>query len=296
MRDEATTALNCRSGLGQVYLDCTVGLGGHAETILERTAPDGVVIGIDRDGDALAQAATRLAMFGNRVRLQHGTFASLRDLAERQSIREVSGVLFDLGVSSLQFDRPERGFSFRTPGPLDMRMDRTEPVTAADWLADRSESELADVLYRYGGERRARRIARAIVRHRKEIGPIERCETLEAIIWRATPPNVRHGSIHPATRTFQAIRMAVNREMEQLASGLAAAIPLLGRGGRLVVISFHSGEDACVKQTFRQAVRGVAAGRSYLLPHKKPLGPTPDEVARNPRARSAKMRVLERAA
>jgi 16S rRNA (cytosine1402-N4)-methyltransferase len=295
MRDEATTELKCRSGLGQVYFDCTVGLGGHTEAILEQTAPDGVVIGIDRDRDALADAAARLKGYGNRVRFEHGAFESLSDVAERQAIREVSGILFDLGVSSLQFDRPERGFSFRAPGPLDMRMDRSEPNTAADWLADCSESELADVLYQYGGERRARRIARAIVWHQKEVGPIAQCETLEAIIWKATPPNMRHGSIHPATRAFQAIRMVVNREMEQLAGGLAAAIPLLGCGGRLVVISFHSGEDACVKHTFRQGVKGAAAERSYTLPYKKPLCATPAEVARNPRARSAKMRVLERA-
>lgn len=296
MVDAVMEALGCRPAPGQVYLDCTVGLGGHAAAILERTAPHGRVIGCDRDGEALALAAARLAVHGDRAVLRQGAFDRLPEIVQSLGLTGVSGVLFDLGVSSLQLDTPERGFSFQQPGPLDMRMDRTRQGTAADWINRQEMDDLARTLKEYGDERWAGRIARAVVRHRDAAGPILRCETLEALIWRATPAFARHGRIHPATRTFQAIRMAVNQEIEMLTAGLAAAVGLLVEGGRLVVLSFHSVEDRCVKQAFKQWASTSQGARCFVLPHKKPLRPEPDEIRRNPRSRSAKLRVLERAA
>jgi len=293
---EVLAALRCRPNVDAVYLDCTVGLGGHAEAILERTAPRGRVIGCDRDAAALSHAAARLAAFGDRATLRKAVFSELQATVETLSQAEVAGALFDLGVSSLQLDDATRGFSFRHPGPLDMRMDQSERETAADWLRGRSANGIAETLREYGDERWATRIARAVVQHRTEVGAITRCETLERIIWRSVPPAARQGRIHPATRTFQAIRMAVNREVDQLAAGLATAAALLALGGRLVVISFHSVEDRCVKQTFRRWEREAVGDRRFVLPCKKPVRPSGEEMARNPRARSAKMRILERAA
>jgi len=293
---EVVAALGCRPDVDAVYLDGTVGLGGHTEAILQQTAPRGRVIGCDRDAAALSRAAARLAAFSDRVTLRKAAFSELQATVEALPQVEVAGALFDLGVSSLQLDDPMRGFSFRHPGPLDMRMDQSGKETAADWLHRQSADEIAKTLREYGDERWAGRIARAVVRHRTEVGAITRCETLAQVIWQSVPPAARHGRIHPATRTFQAIRMAVNREVDQLAAGLTAAAALLGLGGRLVVIAFHSVEDRYVKQTFRHWERAAVGGRRFVLPCKKPLRPGEDEVARNPRARSAKMRILERAA
>ena len=293
---EVVAALGCRPDTSAVYLDGTVGLGGHTEAILKQTAPNGRVIGCDRDEAALSRAAVNLAAFGDRVTLRKAAFSELPAVFEALPQMEIAGALFDLGVSSLQLDEPTRGFSFRYPGPLDMRMDQSEGETAADWLHRQSADEIAETLREYGDERWAGRIARAVVRHRTEVGAITRCEALEQVIWRSVPPAARHGRIHPATRTFQAIRMAVNREVDQLAAGLTAAAALLGLGGRLVVISFHSVEDRCVKQTFRHWEREAVGDRQFVLPCKKPIQPGEAEVARNPRARSAKMRILERAA
>ncbi len=321
MRAEAIEALACckPTEVGMptaVYLDGTVGLGGHTEAILT-AAPGGVVIGIDRDAEALARAEVRLARHvvtptaigtpttTGRVILRKGAFADLQEIVaalERETPLhflsppyELSGILLDLGVSSIQLDNPERGFSFQRPGPLDMRMDRTQKETAADWVNGASMEVLADLIWKYGEERWARRIASAIVRYRETMGEILQSSTLEEIVWKATPARGRHGRIHPATRTFQALRIAVNDELGQLRAGLGAAISLLARGGRLVVISFHSLEDRCVKQAFREAAMRQGEKRFVNL-YKKPLQTGPEECARNPRARSAKMRVLERAA
>ncbi len=306
MLAEVIDALDCKPGA--IYLDCTLGLGGHTEAILKKTAPDGVVIGIDRDADALACAARRLAPYAGRVILRKGAFGALPEilgaLQREGSVplpappSEISGILFDLGVSSFQLDHPERGFSFQTPGPLDMRMDRAQKETAADWVNRASSDALAALIWEYGEERWSRRIASAILRHREAEGDILRVETLEQIIWQATPARARHGRIHPATRTFQALRIAVNDEMAQLRAGLDAAISMLAPGGRLAVISFHSLEDRCVKQAFRAATlrpEGLRAeDKPFINLHKKPIQTGPEECARNPRARSAKMRVLER--
>ncbi|MFY9268798.1 MAG: 16S rRNA (cytosine(1402)-N(4))-methyltransferase RsmH, partial [Candidatus Manganitrophaceae bacterium] len=298
---EVSIALGCRLGGKKVYLDCTVGMGGHAEVILNATEPEGRVIGIDRDEDALALAAERLSRFQNRVTLRKSPFMELLHVVTDLGVKEVDGILFDLGVSSLQLDRPERGFSFQRPGPLDMRMDRTEGESAADWINSASERELVRILQEYGEERWSKRIASAIVRHRSESGTISRTEALEEIIWKAVPAKDRHRRIHPATRTFQALRMVINQEIPQLEAGLKEAISLLAVGGRLVVISFHSLEDRLVKQTFRAWSRGEVAekegsARCFVNLYKKPVRPGEAEIARNPRARSAKLRALERVA
>jgi len=303
MRAEVADALACRPTA--VYVDCTLGLGGHTEAILERTVPDGVVIGIDRDAEALALAEKRLARHAGRFILTQGAFGDLPAIVGALQEAppphfpappyDISGILFDLGVSSFQLDHPERGFSFQKPGPLDMRMDRAQEKTAADWVNRASERALTTLIRAYGEERWAKRIASAIFQHRRTVGDILRVETLEQVIWRAIPAHARHGRIHPATRTFQALRIAVNDEMTQLQVGLGAAISLLAPGGRLVVLSFHSLEDRCVKQMFKGAAMRKEEKRFINL-HRKPVRTGIEECARNPRSRSAKMRVLERAA
>jgi len=291
---EVLVALGCQPQRKKVYLDCTVGMGGHAEAILTATAPDGSVVGVDRDDEALALAESRLRSYRNRIVLKKGSFKELSQIAAELDLKEVDGVLFDLGVSSLQLDRPERGFSFQKQGPLDMRMNRAEKETAADWVNRATERELTETIRTYGEERWAKRIASSIIRFRSESGPITRTEELEGVIWRAYPARERHGRIHPATRTFQAIRMVVNQEMAQLEAGLEAAVSLLAVGGRLVVISFHSLEDRFVKQMFKKWASQEP--RRFVGLYKKPIRPGSEEIARNPRARSAKLRALERAA
>jgi 16S rRNA (cytosine1402-N4)-methyltransferase len=307
--NEALAALACRPSSKKVYLDCTVGMGGHTEAILNATAPGGKVIGIDRDEEALRLAEKRLIAFSDRLVLRKSAFREMRQITDELQVKEVDGILFDLGISSFQLDEAERGFSFQRPGPLDMRMDRRQEESAADWVNRLSQAELTDLIQRYGEERWAKRIAAAVVRHRQEKGAIVRTEELEGIIWRATPANSRHGRIHPATRTFQALRMAVNQEMEQLEAGLEEAISLLALGGRLAVISFHSLEDRLVKQTFKKwavhkkenrfaapSEEPVDSSRRFVNLYKKPIIAGPEEVSSNPRARSAKLRALERAA
>lgn len=306
---ETLTALACRPAEKKVYLDCTVGMGGHTEAILNATAPDGKVIGIDRDEEALRLAEKRLIALSDRLVLRKSSFREMRRITDELQIQEVDGILLDLGISSFQLDQAERGFSFQRPGPLDMRMDRQQKESAADWVNRLSQAELTDLIQRYGEERWAKRIASAIVRHREEKGAIVRTEELEGIIWRATPAKNRHGRIHPATRTFQAIRMAVNQEMEQLETGLEEAISLLALGGRLAVISFHSLEDRLVKQTFKKwtgqkkenrfaapSEEAAEPSRRFINLYKKPIVAGPEEISLNPRARSAKLRALERAA
>jgi 16S rRNA (cytosine1402-N4)-methyltransferase len=291
---EVIIALGCQAQVKKIYLDCTVGLGGHTEAILTATAPEGRVVGIDRDEEALALAERRLHRYRDRIILIKGSFKKLSEIAAELNLKEVDGILFDLGISSFQLDQPDRGFSFQKPGPLDMRMNREEKETAADWVNRATERELAEIIRTYGEERWAKRIASSMIRFRSENGPITRTEELEGIIWRAYPAKERHGRIHPATRTFQAIRMVVNQEMAQLEAGLEAAVSLLAVGGRLVVISFHSLEDRFVKQTFKKWA--AQEPRRFVSLYKKPIQAGPEEIARNPRARSAKLRALERVA
>lgn len=272
-------------------MDCTLGYAGLATRMLEQSAPDGVLLGIDRDRDALAEARRRLSTFGSRVTLQHGNFGGLKSLVAQSGLSRVDGVVFDLGVSSPQLDRAERGFSFREDGPLDMRMDRTEGRTAADLVRDLPETELADLIYHLGEERYSRRIARAIVQARRD-SPIQTTRQLATIIERAVPASYRHGRIHCATRTFQALRIAVNRELEVLEPALRDAVDLLAPGGRICAVSFHSLEDRIVKTTFR-ALAGQS-GASFRILTKKPVAASEAERSRNPRSRSAKLRVGER--
>jgi len=271
------------------YLDATVGLGGHAEAILRASEPDGTLLGIDRDLEALDRAQAQLAGFGARLSLQHGRFEALEALARK--LGPFDGILFDLGTSSLQLDMPERGFSFTRGGPLDMRMDRQQLGTAADLVMALTEQELADLIYRWGEERWARRIARAVVQARQR-EPIRTTTDLAEIVARTIPRRLWPRHIHPATRTFQALRIAVNEEQSGLDASLAAAVDLLAPGGRVVVISFHSLEDRIVKQTYRSL---EAAGRVRILT-KRPLTASEAEVQENPRARSAKLRAAERVA
>ncbi len=274
---------------GGLFVDCTVGLGGHSRALLTRGATR--VLGIDRDPDALRLAADALAEWSDRVELVHADYRDLGRILDDRGISGMAGALADLGASSMQFDEEGRGFSFRRDEPLDMRMDRTQGPTAADLIRDLEEEELANVIYRYGEERFSRRVARAIVRAR-EAGPIASTGQLADIVRRAVPHR-GYQRIDPATRTFQALRIWVNRELERLDDFLAEASRRLLAGARLAVITFHSLEDRIVKHTFRALERGEAALRVLT---RRPLVPGDEEVARNPRARSAKLRVIERLA
>lgn len=269
------------------YLDATVGLGGHAEAILRASAPTGIVLGFDRDTEALALTGQRLAAFGGRLVLQHGRYEALAALVG--STERFDGILFDLGASSLQLDAADRGFSFTQSGPLDMRMDRGTGATAAHLLDRLSERELADLIFQWGEERWSRRIARAIVTARHE-RPLATTADLAAVVARSIPRRLWPRHIHPATRTFQAIRIAVNEELVGLGPALEDATPLLAPGGRAVVISFHSLEDRIVKQTWRR----LEAEGSVRILTKRPITPGVTELSANPRSRSAKLRAVER--
>jgi len=278
-----------RPSHGGLFVDCTVGLGGHARALLEAGASR--LLGLDRDRDALAIAHTTLAPWTDRVELVHADYRTIDEVLAARQIAQVDGVLADLGVSSLQFDAAGRGFSFQRDEPLDMRMDRSGGETAADLVARSSERELADAIFQYGEERFSRRIARALVYERSET-PIVTTGRLATIVRRAIP---RRGftRIDPATRTFQALRIWVNRELEGLDRFLEAAVDRLRIGARLAVITFHSLEDRIVKHTLRAIDQ--RSGTVKVLT-KKPLIPTDDEVQRNPRARSAKLRAAEKVA
>ena len=275
-------------GRGGVFVDCTVGLGGHSSALLAAGAAR--IIGVDRDLDALDRARETLAPWLERVELVHADYRSIDAVLDRLGVPVVDGALADLGVSSMQFDDPGRGFSFQRDDPLDMRMDRSGGETAADLVARSTERELADAIFQYGEERYSRRIARAIVdaRHR---APIDTTGRLAAIVRRALPRRGWTG-IDPATRTFQALRIWVNRELEGLDRFLEAAARRLRSGARLVVITFHSLEDRIVKHTFRALEHSDMAAMNVLT--RRPIVPTEEEVQRNPRARSAKLRAAER--
>jgi len=266
------------SRTGGRVADMTVGAGGHAAALLEAGVDR--VIGFDRDPEALRIARERLAAYGDRFSAVHRRFSQV---GEAEATGPLHGVLFDLGVSSMQLDEPARGFGYRVDGPLDMRMGESD-VTAADLVNDLPESALADLLFEYGQEHRSRRIAAAIGRARQRTR-IETTDQLAGVVVGAL--GRRPGGPHPARRTFQALRIAVNRELEELAASLPRAVGLLGPGGRVVVISYHSLEDGIVKRAFRDDER-------LRILTKKPLRPAPEETTRNPRARSAKLRAAER--
>ncbi|MBS1246689.1 MAG: rRNA methyltransferase [Proteobacteria bacterium] len=298
LRKEAVAALNVRPD--GIYVDATFGRGGHARAILEQLGPDGRLLALDRDPQAVASAKQQ---FADEVRLTivHGPFSMLGSaVAERGWRGRVNGILFDLGVSSPQLDEPARGFSFRTEGPLDMRMDTTRGESAADWLNRAGEQEIADVLYQLGEERYARRIARAILRSRAE-KPIATTKQLAEVVAGAVP--TRERSKDPATRSFQAIRLHINRELDELRETLPQALDVLAPRGRLVVISFHSLEDRIVKQFMRTQERGKELPLDLPVRHieiqsrlkvmGKPVRADEEEVRRNPRARSAVLRVAE---
>lgn len=296
---EVLTGLAVTSG--GTYIDGTVGGGGHAAALLEASAPDGRLLGLDRDPQAVVRAQARLQPFGSRVRLIHASYAALEITAHREGFFPADGVLLDLGFSSYQVDDPQRGFAFRHEGPLDMRFDPTAGgPTAGELVNGLPESELAALLWRYGEEPRSRAIARAIVAAR----PIHSTAQLAGVIVAATGRTGTR-SLHPATRSFQALRIAVNGELEALETALPQAVNVLRAGGRLAVITFHSLEDRSVKRFFQQGAHPCTCppeapvctcGRqpTLRLITRKPLTPGAAELAANPRSRSAKLRVVEK--
>jgi 16S rRNA (cytosine1402-N4)-methyltransferase len=286
-----------------IYLDGTVGTGGHAEVLLTHSSPTGRVIGIDTDRESLEVARQRLARFGERVTLFHGRYEEAGSFLKSLGLTKVHGVLLDLGLSSYQLEMPGRGFSFQREDPLDMRMDRSQGSTASEFLKTISEKELAETLRDYGEERWARRIARATVK-RFSAMTSPTAKDLAEIVLSAIPPGRRRQRIHPATRTFQALRIALNRELEALREILNLLPSLMYAGGRACIISFHSLEDRIVKHYFSAWEKGCLYGSDASPPvdkgvplghlvHRKVIRPTYEEILRNPRARSARMRVIE---
>lgn len=299
LKEEAVAALSVQPN--GFYIDATFGRGGHTEAILKELGPEGSLLALDRDPEAIA-AARKLRELDKRLEVEHGTFAEIDDLAERYGVLgKVNGVLFDLGVSSPQLDNPERGFSFLRDGPLDMRMDTESTMNAADWINAAPAGEIADVLKQFGEERHAKRLANAIVREREE-EPISNTGRLAEIIKTAHPAWEKDK--HPATRSFQAIRIFVNSELMQIEKGLQCSEAVLAPGGRLAVISFHSLEDRIVKRFIAEKARGDNFPRDLpipadkLTPSLKKLGkairPGDAEINANPRARSAVLRVAEK--
>jgi 16S rRNA (cytosine1402-N4)-methyltransferase len=292
---------------GSLQIDATVGGGGHTERILEAANPDGRVLGLDADQAAIDRVALRLAAYGDRLVLRQANFRQLAEVAPMAGFDAVDGALFDLGLSSFQLADRQRGFGFRTGGPLDMRFDTSRGVPASELLATLDADELAALFRRYGEEPSAWKIAKAIVAARST-APVETAEDLAQLVETVSPGNPRQRRrIHPATRVFQALRIAVNEELDALAEGLAAAVDLLRPGGRLVVLSYHSLEDRIVKRFFNAERRGCTCppeapvcvcGRSprLRLVTRPSMTPTAEEVEANPRARSARLRAAERLA
>lgn len=299
---EAVDALQVRPG--GIYVDCTLGGGGHSLLIAQRLSKDGWLIGIDQDQEALERARERLSSTGVKLTLIHRNFRHLASILSSLKVEKVDGFLYDLGVSSPQLDEAERGFSYQKDAPLDMRMDRSQPLSAYEVVNTYSEEELADIIRRYGEERYYKRIARRIVERRKE-GPIQTTKELAELVRQSIPAKARETGPHPAKRTFQAIRIAVNDELSALSQSLAQAVPLLKPGGRLVVITFHSLEDRICKQFFKEesapcvcppGLPRCVCGKQPTLKiiTKKPILPSQKEIEYNPRSRSAKMRVAEK--
>ncbi len=269
---------------GGVFVDGTLGLGGHSEGILKASSGKARLFGFDLDADVLARAENRLRDYSDSVEFVHSNFDTIPPYLQERSVF-ANGILLDLGVNSLQFDLPERGFSFREEGPLDMRMDRNQSTTAAELLSELPQEELEQVFREYGEERFSRKVARAIVQDRPR--QFESTKDFADFLCRVIP---RRGRIHPATRIFQALRIKVNRELESLKNFLNSFDNVLCGGGKVVIISFHSLEDRMVKWSFREK---AAAGQGRILT-KKPVVPTEEEISENPRARSAKLRVFEK--
>jgi 16S rRNA (cytosine1402-N4)-methyltransferase len=289
---------------GGIYVDATIGSGGHAVALLETYPGISLLVGIDQDAQAVAIAKKNLAAFHKRATVVHGNFTTLKNILGTLHIAHIDGIIFDLGVSSMQLSDPLRGFSFMAEGPLDMRMDQNSAVQAQDLINTFAASELEEILRTYGEERWARRIARAILKHRST-QPISITTELSRIISEAIPARYRPPSIHPATRTFQALRIAVNDELKNLNHALDEAGDLLNSGGRMGVISFHSLEDRIVKQKFQQWQKGCTCPprvpqcicgkeKKITILTRKPIIPSRDEVQINPRSRSAKLRVAEK--
>jgi 16S rRNA (cytosine1402-N4)-methyltransferase len=281
-----------------LYIDGTVGAGGHARGILDASAPDGRLLGLDVDAEALALARGNLAAYGPRVNLMHASYTSLPEAMQDAGWQGVDGIVLDLGVSSMQLDQPERGFSFQSDAPLDMRFDRSAGLRASTLLNTAAESELAGIFFRFGEERRAKKIARMVVAAR----PLETTQQLADLVKRVYPERSR---IHPATRVFQALRIAVNDELDNLERALPRLVEALVRGGRLAVICFHSLEDRIVKQFFREQSRDqvnppyekiheTERKAALRVVTRKPIVPGAAEIRQNPRARSAKLRVAEK--
>lgn len=294
-----------RPSPGEVYLDGTLGTGGHAEALLEASAPTGRVVGIETDAESLAVARERLAHHGDRVCGVHGRFEDAREILRGLGIERVRGILLDLGISSIQLESPDRGFSFSREGPLDMRTDRSQGVSAGELLQQLPEDEMARLFRSYGEERWARRIARAAVAERRTRGGIRTTGDLVRTVLKAIPKRRGPHRIHPATRVFMALRIAVNRELEALEAFLRDVPALLETGGRCCIISFHSLEDRIAKDRMRRWERGcwcerppehcACDGPSVLRRvQKKVIRPREEEVAANPLARSARLRVAER--
>ena len=301
MKNEVLHYLNVH--MEGVIVDGTLGDGGHTEFILKNTAPEIRVFAIDRDRSAIERARERLSPFQDRVTLAHGNLGDLKSLADQNGISRVTGLLMDLGVSSPQLDTPGRGFSIQHDGPLDMRMDSSQKTSAADLLEKLSDAELVAIIKNFGEERYSKRVVRAIRKEQAE-RPITTTGQLSRIVAKAVV-SPRHTRIHPATRTFQALRIAVNDELEQLKFALQDAIGLLSSTARMAVISFHSLEDRIVKTFFRDEQKGCSCppkipmcvcGRKQTLKilTRKPIVPSEEEVERNPRSVSAKLRVAER--
>jgi 16S rRNA (cytosine1402-N4)-methyltransferase len=303
MLEDAIELLDCRPG--RIYVDGTVGGGGYTRAILERSAPDGIVLGLDWDEEAIGRVREKLSgEYGPRVKLDKADFADIRRVLRKHDLEYADGIVVDLGVSSFQLEDPARGFSFTQEGPLDMRMDRELPQTAADLVNTLPEKDLADLIYKYGEERLSRRIAGTIVAERKQ-HRIGSTKELAEMIRKAVPRTRDSFRIHPATRTFQALRIAVNHELESVERFLPEALDVLRPGGKLCVIAFHSLEDRIVKRVFRSWAQSCRCPREFAacrcegrplarLLAKRALRPSDEEVESNPRARSARLRAVEK--
>lgn len=286
MKDEIIEYLNPQRG--EVFLDCTIGTGGHAKEIVKRILPNGKLIGIDQDEESLLLAHRNLKDFEENIVLIKENFQNITNVLKRINVNNINGVLFDLGVSWFQLSNPERGFSFKYDGPLDMRMDRNKKISTFDLINNLCMEEISNIIKRFGEERWHKRIAKAIVKARKQ-EPICTTKQLAELVKFAVPPKQRYRRIHPATRTFQAFRIAVNRELVSLEKGLTDLIEFINPNARICVISFHSLEDRIVKNLFKK----YAKQKKLQILTKRPLTPSREEIEQNPKSRSAKMRVAE---
>ena len=302
MLNEATEALNCRPG--GIYVDCTLGGGGHAQAICENTSPDGILIGLDQDDAAIKHNTARLAPYASRIHLFHSNYIHLAEILSQLKIPAVDGILLDLGLSQYQLEGSGRGFSFQTDEPLDMRMDQRQQISASDIVNQYPVDELQRIFFEYGEERWSKRIVRAIVEKRRQ-EPFRTTGQLVDSIRRAVPASAARQKIHPATRVFMALRIAVNKELDCLENFLLFSTDLLNVGGRLCILSFHSLEDRMVKNQFRALAQGctcppklpqcVCNNRPRVrLITKKVLRPSQEEIAANPMARSTRLRAVEK--